>query len=837
MANNSTNRTLHITEDIFVSLNLKLGSEFACAVTAYDVIGGSFSKRSNMSANFFAGIKVHTPQVTFDAMSTGVITIEPTIPIGCDGSQDCKLILHTYMPDGNTTCTALAFRNLYCGVYLFSSNYSEVINIPITATDNTQIIVMEEDRHMVYLRTDNTVFNKIWQNYELEGIPVTIIYGNGSTGVCRVFNDPHYTTFDGRRYENHDDGTKILYRNVLYNTEIQAQFTQCNVPGTKCLCGVAVKAGFDVYIWSVCDGSVRMGYLHCNNAERSLFVKKINDKVIKITFAYGTYIRLIQDRTFIQMFLYPSNKDHSNTVGMCGTFDDDMDNDFHFSNGTSMGNAYHTLHPDNKWTSFPTEFGDIWTVSSDTENFFSDNFDESILQKHVNSYCICTNTTSNVEGTDIINGTIPCTPAGEVLCSLGELLSHSNCDFISTKSRRRRRSQSDDGKGPLLLPGKKVRVPTVKVTNMYQDPQRMKREMGEVAWTEEQAREYCEKHFNENIVYKLCSQVPEVNPETSIDVCVADIQLTNTTDWVYPSMHTMAESCYEELLRTVSIIKAEAMGKGDPIYGKIKMAACINNCSEIGECVEGKCICPPGIGGSDCSVDMTMPVTITSLLDDGVCDTRQSDCSRTFIYGGAFVDSETLLCKVQEFKEDVSGLRMLGETYKIHPHVETFVELILSLPKSSTPAAKFGNHGEPVVSGYSISVTNDGKTYSRTTDFYKYDSDCQWVDEVNGKFLFSIEPGFCFIDNKCLKDGLVNRADRCYYCNSTLAQGEWSIDNSDMGCVPHGIVQSNGLNVIAVGTITSAIILTSLALLFCIMTCLRTKQMASNTTLVSYKDA
>jgi hypothetical protein len=117
-----------------------------------------------------------------------------------------------------------------------------------------------------------------------------------------------------------------------------------------------------------------------------------------------------------------------------------------------------------------------------------------------------------------------------------------------------------------------------------------------------------------------------------------------------------------------------------------------------------------------------------------------------------------------------------------------------------------------------------------------YDSDCQWVDEVNGMLLFSLEPGFCFIDDKCLMDGQVKDSDPCYYCNSTLASGDWSLDRSVESCVLHDIVPRNGIKVIAVATITSTVILTSLALIFCIMTCLKSGRLARNAAVVLSPD-
>ena len=95
-------------------------------------------------------------------------------------------------------------------------------------------------------------------------------------------------------------------------------------------------------------------------------------------------------------------------------------------------------------------------------------------------------------------------------------------------------------------------------------------------------------------------------------------------------------------------------------------------------------------------------------------------------------------------QEDMSGSRTsLGDVHTTHPHFETYVELILSFSalreRRADGSALDSQLHQSFVSGYSIMVSNDNKTFSENRDFYVFNSECQWVDEVDGKFLFTLE--------------------------------------------------------------------------------------------------
>ena len=64
---------------------------------------------------------------------------------------------------------------------------------------------------------------------------------------------------------------------------------------------------------------------------------------------------------------------------------------------------------------------------------------------------------------------------------------------------------------------------------------------------------------------------------------------------------------------------------------------------------KGKCLCDDGLGGADCSLDLSKGPTIAGLLDNGLCDEQQLDCDHAYVFGQIFTDSNNLSCKLDEF--------------------------------------------------------------------------------------------------------------------------------------------------------------------------------------------
>lgn len=62
----------------------------------------------------------------------------------------------------------------------------------------------------------------------------------------------------------------------------------------------------------------------------------------------------------------------------------------------------------------------------------------------------------------------------------------------------------------------------------------------------------------------------------------------------------------------------------------------------------GQCQCNPGFGDIDCSIDITMPPTISGVVRGQLCDVRESEdgegCKRMVLFGENFQSNDSLAC-------------------------------------------------------------------------------------------------------------------------------------------------------------------------------------------------
>ena len=59
----------------------------------------------------------------------------------------------------------------------------------------------------------------------------------------------------------------------------------------------------------------------------------------------------------------------------------------------------------------------------------------------------------------------------------------------------------------------------------------------------------------------------------------------------------------------------------------------------------GECVCFDGFGDTDCAIDLRKPPKFSRTPGD--CDFSKRPCRATPVYGGLFMDSQNLTCKVQ----------------------------------------------------------------------------------------------------------------------------------------------------------------------------------------------
>ena len=121
-----------------------------------------------------------TPTLNFEFgdedTSKRTIRLQRTIPVGCLAEDKCSIELLTTIPEGTNAeqCSILTLEGRRCGVEIQSEGaVNQEINITVSPADVGQYTDFEIYNE-VHLRVAETANNKIWNNYSLEPIGVSI---------------------------------------------------------------------------------------------------------------------------------------------------------------------------------------------------------------------------------------------------------------------------------------------------------------------------------------------------------------------------------------------------------------------------------------------------------------------------------------------------------------------------------------------------------------------------------------------------------------------------------------------------------------------------------------
>ncbi|KAH3803304.1 hypothetical protein DPMN_157008 [Dreissena polymorpha] len=201
-----------------------------------------------------------------------------------------------------------------------------------------------------------------WSNYVLPSVKVIVDDDRAyEYRTCHSHIDPHMKTIDGLYYEQqHSAGAYMLYWNTFYDIEVQQKTHDCWGVAI-CACGVAVRAGKDVFMINKCGGLNYMDFTQCGEGG-ILEVIPLNSGEYRILTPIGTKIQvsvLYDSNMNIEIIMAP--KDFNNTDGLCGSFDNDTKNDFKHYNSNTITD--HTTH-------HPNEFSDSWNMELTSDEIF-----------------------------------------------------------------------------------------------------------------------------------------------------------------------------------------------------------------------------------------------------------------------------------------------------------------------------------------------------------------------------------------------------------------------------------------------------------------------------------
>ncbi|XP_061183048.1 mucin-2-like [Saccostrea echinata] len=746
-----------------------LGRNISCAVDMLRNDGTTIESRK--SHEQFLGIKILTPVVTFKRGEEGKIQLQLTVPIGClQLVSQCDVIL-AMMDQSEDQCTGAAVSGQRdCGISLKSREWNKIFEIPVGA--------IEEEGHEysatyeVVLRTDAHFHQPIWGLYELPPVKIVIEEGSDrewSKKYCRAVNDPHLLTFDQRPYDVHLKGDFIMYEHKTAPIQVQARFKPCyGNSGPHCTCGVAVQAGRDVFVIDRCQSKKRlrrMMYTSC--MDHTLEVRKRHDYLYNMYTPYGTRIQVnLRGKTYMNLQIYPSIRDVGQTRGLCGTLSNECADDFLLRNGNYLNEVAANKTCGNfGWSDYrwnPDAFSRSWMVA-ENESLFED-YDPSNSEWPRERYlCSCKKNVVKVRidgrGTPDCSSSVVsnCTRRREKVVAVG-----GGCEV--------KRSSSKYGFKP---------YDATRVRRQEPNQRRIKRVDSQIQLTTiDNATSFCQTHLSKSEAFKLCGDIPNVNKKDAIETCALDIVLTNgSLEWADNPKEAMIDRCVSEL-RLNATLNTES-NNTPSVAETIRNIACPNDCSDVGTCVNGTCICPPLYGASDCSLNVSVPPEIYGIEGDGYCDVSQMSCDQILIAGDDFTETGSYNCRIEITHLLFDGAISSAGLKTLNGDMQTLMSVSCPVPVREKFASRSLPRTSPVfVRTFNVSLSSEGNTYSESFQFYQYNSTYQDFQILDGKPTFSLKSGYCFIDEEGIPDGWRKTTDICNACNSSVNILEWTPVNS-----------------------------------------------------------
>nr|XP_034320141.1 uncharacterized protein LOC117687527 isoform X50 [Crassostrea gigas] len=726
-------------------LNQTAGLQIQCTVSVTKDLAPANCKRKT-SPVYFAGIKVN--QAYHDILRKGKTTIMlyMTIPyvtktevVNGQVQPLPALAIYPHLPTSTSSCRgSIGVDKCVIEFKAFSFNERQKYDSHDWRQNQTLVLNhvdtngYEIDQSMTIQLKTRSDGNTFWNNFN-QNISMTITdyneYWKGTS--CGSKTDPHMYTFDGVSYENHIEGEFILYRNTLYNQEVQTRHKQChpdyNFP--HCTCAVSVQSGQDVFLVDLCGDIQFVDFLSCNDSVIQVY--KISDKHYKISLPTGTYVMVslvewpVQGSWQIDIDIYPSLSDVNNTVGLCGTLDRDRDNDFKRRSGDT----------DNVNLVYPDDFSNSWKVLGD-ENLLKEPLStRQPISSTLDRICMCT-----LNGDQCLYNTMmhcSATAEKQFLCT---------ALTIQTSVSRKKRDLS----GKWIPPSLSVPTP---LTRNRRDVQ------FNTSTSRENAESFCTSAFESSDPYKTCQQYVSDLSNSSLSNCINDVIMTG--DHNITAIHV--EAALQQCVTFVGL--NTTLQNANPVVTTSIQSLCPSNCSGHGDCNKGNCSCEVGFGGSDCSFDILSPPVIWESTPSGICDKSLQQCSRVYLKGRYFLENVDKNCFFNK-----QSIRHDG-------YILAFTQLESSLEEENLFRGSCSIPSDDVtswVTKYMFNVSYDRKQFTQSYSFYAYQSECQQHSVENGQDHFTLKKEYCFINNTCVQLAAVNPENRCQECNPGRNNYQWS---------------------------------------------------------------
>ncbi|XP_057207892.1 von Willebrand factor D and EGF domain-containing protein isoform X1 [Triplophysa rosa] len=767
-------------------MNLRLGDRISCSVASFFLDSPDVQSLPVESEEFYAGIQLK-PQASSISENGKEYELEvrSTVPVPCS-SERCVESLHltTSSQDEEDLGADLVLSS--CEVELPQSicgngycseayvHYSAVTDIWRDGDRSTEI-------HVKPLISSNF----LWNGYRPQS--VQILVKDAPSAYCYFFTDPHTITFDGRRYDNYQIGTFVLYRSTARPFEVHVRQWECasmTAYPTSCVCGFTARDGADVIAFDMCNGlpgatkprlSVKRGDLVKSGIR---ITESYQGRKITITFSSGAFVRVDVADWGMSLTARAPGSDRGHTEGLCGTYDGQPNNDFHKEGGetvkdsTSFINAWRLAPSTSLFDKIPTyesnsSLRQYCHCQKEKQRPPTGTFPKCSAFTHVRSPSIIPTLDVTSEYTSVRSPSVVSIPPGR---SAQHRPSQGSRSRTQTQ-RRVTNPQRSQTRRRVKSREKRQGVRKSDLESAYHFPEDHSSNSQEAlspSWPtesglmESEARRLCEETLRNSAVGTGCRRLLGQVLEQAVEMCVMDQQLKDDQAWLGATVPLLENECERRVVEEVSRRKE--------LEDAQTLLRCPSMCGGNGQCTEWGCSCFPGFGSYDCSRVSDETPEITELENGGVCDVRYGVCSSVRVLGLGFKKSYKLKCEVVKEKI-VDGEWSLDDAHLVSATFQSTSSLECQLPVDDSQSSTTSH---PSVSRWQIKVSNDGHSFSNAKILTLFDGTCQ-ICTVSSTVICTLKNGTCNIDGLCYGEGDHGPNSPCLTCRPNLSKYGWSV--------------------------------------------------------------
>ncbi|XP_053394304.1 von Willebrand factor D and EGF domain-containing protein-like [Mercenaria mercenaria] len=766
-------RIENLTEEMLKQKKQGLDIYMSCGVRVSASQTGLLTNLTKSPENFY-GIKVHKPTVYIKKGQNAKVTIEPTAPIGCIYGENehfketCYQDFRMISPEGegcDLTGLIDVERSRRCGGRMKACKFNETC----TVGENYSYEVTTKDRNFadghqfrLPLRLAGDL-HPIWRNHRIKDIMIYVTDNDAyKYKQCYSHVDPHMQTVDGYHFDNQYEGEFILYRNIKYGIEVQEKTTVCNHGRAYCACAVAIRAGADIFLINTCGRLKFIGFTSCSDGG-ILDVRKRSSLRYQVFTPIGTYINL-QMRphpgydNLINTDIYMAPKDLGNTEGLCGYFDNIKTNDLRKRNNKSIpidlrrgGHRHLDFSQEWRRKSFETSYlvlnpGQISSWHAEQRDMF----------------CYCEKALTDFQGNKSMEATAKCSASLYAGCEENK---RSVTKQLCKKFHKRKRRSLERSSVEL------ERRQQLVYKEPFQEHKRNDRAVNVNNITENEAGKLCADVINSQPAVKTFGhRLKGISPQQAVAECTFDVVEGNDKSWadVYPSVLDQVIEANNE--RDPEYVKANA----DEV-ASFNLQSCLRNCTGHGNCsIEGECMCINGYHGPDCSIDENDRLRIDDIEGGGLCDTDNGmeacQCQCHHFQTNNLL--EKFQCRISETLILVNGSEKSSDsTFTPGGYLDIYNGMCCvhsgRKKRADMPIDVFTIR-------YTISISNNGRTYSDAATIHLFDSKCQQEIAANGEKLFALKDNTCFISGLCRAANETLLTDKCRACLPYYNKHVWA---------------------------------------------------------------